>query len=481
MKIKVRDGNLHFDFNKKVLFQAENNDTFFWLENPDSSFTWEQKGFERFRNPASKDVFRTDFCRYGTLWRKRTRLAVNLPSLAGARVMCNCGKKHLVLRGTCRARRLPWTAVAEPYPSKFSALVAAAAAHDCGWGRLTRAMKQKLNLAACAKAGVGRIGEADNPGPRRSGGARNYSLEDRPLQTFTSIRIGEAQLEDFMKWSRAYFKGDPTEVFVLVPLFLAHAIRRYGDTLFNKGGSLMYYRHLVLASIRAYPSLKQFAHICWDLASRWEKQEPVEHRMPIPRPVLEALVSLAWQLSWRRWACTAAICFFGTARVGEVVSCLREDLLLPADLMEHSSRVVFLRLRQSKTSYRQKAKVQHLKIDNAVVVRLLSMTYEDVDGATALFPGSASVFRRRWDFLLRALCVPVACKLTPGGLRGGGAVHAFRQGLSIPDLLWKMRIQHASTLEAYLQEVTAITALKQLPDEAKRRVSTASTFFPFLS
>jgi hypothetical protein len=481
MRIKVRDGNKHFDFNKKAVFTAEESQVFFWLENPDPSFVWQQKGFEIFRSPASPHVFRTDFCRYGTLWRKRTRLAVNLPSLAGGRIMCTCKKKHLVLRGTCRARRKPWTAVAEPYPSRFSALIAAAAAYDCGWKPLSRTMKQKLDLAACAKAGASRIGEADNPGPRKTASARNFSLEDRPLQTFASIRIGEAQLDDFMKWSTACFRGDPTEIFVLVPLFLSHAVRRYGDLLFNKGGSLMYYRHLVLAAVRAFPAMKQYAHICWDLASRWEKQEPVEHRMPIPRPVLEALVSLAWQMSWRRWACTAAVCFFGAARVGEVVLCLREDLLLPVDLMEESSDVVFLRLRQSKTSYRQKAKVQHLKIECGTVVRLLSQTYGEVDAATPLFPGSASVFRRRWDFLLRALSIPASCKLTPGGLRGGGAVHAFRQGLSIPDLLWKMRIQHAATLEAYLQEVTAITALTQMPDVARQRVMTASTFFPFLS
>ena len=151
MRDKVRDGNRHFDFNKQVVSTADESGVFFWLENPDSSFVWGQKGFEKFRSPASRRVFRTDFCRYGTLWRKSTRLALSLPSLAGVRILCRCKRKHLVLRGTCRARRMPWTAVAEPYPSRFSALVATAAAHDCGWKPMSQTVKRKLNLGACAQ------------------------------------------------------------------------------------------------------------------------------------------------------------------------------------------------------------------------------------------------------------------------------------------------------------------------------------------
>ena len=55
------------------------------------------------------------------------------------------------------------------------------------------------------------------------------------------------------------------------------------------------------------------------------------------------------------------------ARAGEVLRCRREDLLLPCDMM-HECDAAFLLLRQSKTSYRQLAKVQHLKITNVCML-----------------------------------------------------------------------------------------------------------------
>ncbi|CAE7267590.1 unnamed protein product [Symbiodinium microadriaticum] len=66
--------------------------------------------------------------------------------------------------------------------------------------------------------------------------------------------------------------------------------------------------------------------------------------------------------------------------------------------------------------------------------------------------------RRRWDFLLEALGLD-RCELTPGGLRGGGAVWAYHHGTAIADIQWRMRLKHQHTLVHYLQEVAALNAL----------------------
>ena len=161
--------------------------------------------------------------------------------------------------------------------------------------------------------------------------------------------------------------------------------RRYGDLDFCAGGSLLYYRHLILAALRKVPVLKPYVGIAWDLATRWEKAEPVQHRVPVPEPLAEALISLAWAHGWKRWCGVVLLCFFGIARAGEVFRCKRSDLLFPDDMM-HESSAAFLLLRSSKTSYRQAARVQHLKINN-YVVNLLRRIYLDADSDEDLFTG----------------------------------------------------------------------------------------------
>lgn len=57
MQQKVSDGNKHYDFNKQVIDECEASSTFYWFENPDSSFVWQQVGFERYKSPKSNHQF----------------------------------------------------------------------------------------------------------------------------------------------------------------------------------------------------------------------------------------------------------------------------------------------------------------------------------------------------------------------------------------------------------------------------------------
>ena len=66
MRQSVEEGNSHSDFCRDVLRACERASVIFWLENPDTSFLWLQKGYKRFSCPDSNWVFRADFCRFGT-------------------------------------------------------------------------------------------------------------------------------------------------------------------------------------------------------------------------------------------------------------------------------------------------------------------------------------------------------------------------------------------------------------------------------
>ena len=97
-----------------------------------------------------------------------------------------------------------------------------------------------------------------------------------------------------------------------------------------------------------------------------------------------------------------------------------------------------------------------------------------------IFRGSAHAFRTRWNKILRALLVPNTVRLTPGGIRGGGAIHSFQLNHDLPLLLWRMRLKHIGTLSNYLQEATGALILPSLPPESRELIRAAAAVTPFL-
>jgi len=261
MKPKVKAGNEMADYQAELHDCCFEFEIYFWTENPDGSHLWRQRKYKRFRNADSSWVFRLDMCRFGTRWRKRTRVASNIPKLRGLRMLCNCpvGRKHLPLRGQHPVKGVPWTRVAQSYPRGFSKLIGVACAEACGWWK-----GAPVDVVGCSKSGSYRVGEAKNPGPRGPRGERGFSLEERPVQTFASIALGERRWALFLQWAGRALGGEAEalDLFVKVPLLLAHAIRRFGDLEFCSGGAQSYYRHLILTAMRKVPTLRPYAGLC---------------------------------------------------------------------------------------------------------------------------------------------------------------------------------------------------------------------------
>ncbi len=110
---------------------------------------------------------------------------------------------------------------------------------------------------------------------------------------------------------------------------------------------------------------------------------------------------------------------------------------------------------KSKKSKRQPSRVQRVKIVRPKAVELLSEVYGATPACEKLYHGSPSMFRNRWNLLLKWLELPQEIRLTPAGLRGGGAIELYRGGESISNIQWRMRIRHMRirhqvTLEAYV-------------------------------
>eukprot|EP00438_Fugacium_kawagutii_P016438 Skav226419 [mRNA] locus=scaffold4012:34984:39191:- [translate_table: standard] len=437
MASKIRDGNLHGDFVLEVIGESEAQMVGFWAENPDSSWLWEQRGYEKYRCSKSEHVFRCSFCRFGRKWRKNTNFATNLPMLKGLRMMCSGGHRHQVLRGRSKKHRKCWTLVAQPYPHGLCKVIARACCNWSGWK-----FEDKATFSSsCARCSGGRIGEAANPGPKRSRGNRHIDLEGVALRTAATEALEAKLLSKFFNWCLTECGEAVQDHFRRCPELLSVILKAYGLMEFQNGGALSNFRHLVLAVQRWFPAFRMHSTPCWDLVMKWEVSEPVEHRPPLPEGLMRAMVSLAWHLGWYRWCGVTVLAFYGAGRIGEVLRCTRADLLFPADVLEESGGAIFLQLKQFKSLGRQPSRIQHMKIVNEDACRILERVYEQLELFEALFCGSAGMYRKRWDSVLWRLKVPSQTHLTPGCLRSGAAVAAYRAGRPISDILWMMRLR----------------------------------------
>ena len=63
---------------------------------------------------------------------------------------------------------------------------------------------------------------------------------------------------------------------------------------------------------------------------------------------MKAACVVGWHLKWHSWVGAVGLRFYGAGRLGEVLRCLRSDLVFPRDLLEASYVRVFLKLRKFK-------------------------------------------------------------------------------------------------------------------------------------
>ena len=451
----------------------------FWVENPDQSWFWKQEGKLSWEELFSKygdelGDFRCDQCRFGTLWRKRTRFRTNC-HLKGQKEMCCCTRPHVVLRGRDNSKGVNFTKLAESYPRRLCSFLAGAFAVDLELGGKHR----KLDLAGCAKVSNCRIGEAGNPGPRYRAPRPHRNIYDFNLLEPGTILLRARFWKQFQLWAEANIGEGAAENLVENPGLLVSAMEAFGADSFSAGMPLLYFRQLVVHVTSEYPATRAYASSLWSLISRWELAEPTQHRTPIPESLVKAMASLSLLWGWQRFAATILLCFYGICRIGEVLKAKRCDLLTPEDLLWEEPDVVYLRINVPKSRNRG-PKVQYATCKLPSVVKLLCKAWQRLDTSDLLCGSSPSSFRRRWDALLKHLGIDKKLRLTPGSLRGGGAVAAHKQGQPIQDLMWSMRLQHQKTLGYYLQEVTAASILPSLSAETRSKIQLLRDAFEVL-
>lgn len=139
----------------------------------------------------------------------------------------------------------------------------------------------------------------------------------------------------------------------------------------------------------------------------------------------------------------------------------------------------YLRVQKPKPGRRGMGRVQHAKISDSMVVSFLRKVFGQDPPDVALYSGTSSAFRLRWNKLLEALNVPSSAQLTPAGLRAGGAVELYRRGVPIMDILWALRLKSVETFQRYLQEIATQITMVDLPYEARSAIACLNQLLPF--
>ena len=115
MQDKVNRGNEHGKFVLNVVLLCIQLSIPYWVENPDGSFLWLLPPWKQANVGSFDTSCRFDQCRFGTGWRKRTRVATST-DLAGSRELCLGGHRLQILRGRSVLHGENWTRVAQVYP-----------------------------------------------------------------------------------------------------------------------------------------------------------------------------------------------------------------------------------------------------------------------------------------------------------------------------------------------------------------------------
>ena len=366
-----------------------------------------------------------------------------------------------------------YTQMAEAYPRPLSDILGAAAAIDGGYAP----QRRKLDVAACARCVARCVGEALKPGPRRPVSRDvEVSLADVNLLEPGTIAIRARIWSNFVQWVLSHFGKHFWRAALTLPPLFSQLLVAFGYHCFESSVSLHYYRQLLAHVQREILGIRVFMSPAWEVCSKWELVEPIQHRPPLPEPILRAMSVIGLSWGWTRWTTALLFAFFAAARVGEVLKARRRHLLTPADLLSER-KVAYLQI-ESPKSRRRGAKMQYVTVEEPLVIELIDSVWQQLEKDEPLFPLSPGAFRTRWNAVLKHLQVGTEHRLTPGSLRAGGAVFLHRSGVSISDLLWRMRLQHQKTLSYYLQEVTASSILPSLRAEVRENIQVLQSALP---
>ena len=258
-------------------------------------------------------------------------------------------------------------------------------------------------------------------------------------------------------------------------------LERYGRAMYHAGRPYGHYSEVVNAIGARRPSLKRMLQGAWNLAFTWLREEPPVHHVALPWQVLTAILVVAFTWGWNRVAGVVALSWGGLTRIGEVLKAYRSHLVLPKDL-GYTIQYALLQIEEPKTRFRS-ARHQVARLDHPQLLKVLQLSFQDLKQHERLWSFSPQTLRNRFQRLLAALRLDqlpagLSKGLDLGSLRAGGASWMMLVTEDSEMVRRRGRWLSSKIMEIYVQEVSAIQFLHQIPDTTRRLVLAGTDLFP---
>ena len=243
--------------------------------------------------------------------------------------------------------------------------------------------------------------------------------------------------------------------------------------------------HAVLFAQVARPRLRKCLSTAWSRLSSWRLERPVQLRVPMPLPILNAAFVYALHLGFTADVCRAAlwiplaVClrigYFGLLRPVEIDQLTRQHLALPADAaLGIGQRWVCTVVDPKNRLFA--GRLQFAIVDDTCTLEWTAWLLRGVPAAWRLFPGTQASFAALFRELFERMRLG-GLGFTPASLRAGGATNMFLDGVSIDRLKFQGRWRALGTLEHYIQEAVSCLILCRLEPNEAARVTQLNQFF----
>ena len=344
----------------------------------------------------------------------------------------------------------------------------------------------------CMPALLAFVGSSHGMRPRNAGDElRQVARAPVPLPQGRPVEAKTQKLRDhlwqqFLDWLHQEGVDDALflETAGLIDVDSVNAVlARYGRELYRSGRPYSQFSETLNAFSARVPKIRRVLQPAWDVAYAWRRVEPGQHHTAMPWQVLIACVSAALLWGWPRVAAILAMTWGGLLRIGEALSAVRRDLLLPEDVA-HTTDFVLLSIKEPKTRF-SAARHQAVKIDQPDLVKLITLGFQHLRPEEKLWNMSSQTLRTRFKQICNALEIPCEPKkgrlhLELSSLRAGGATWLMLTSDDSKLVRRRGRWLTPKIMEIYVQEVSALQFLPTLDQNARSKVFQALVTFPQL-
>ena len=213
------------------------------------------------------------------------------------------------------------------------------------------------------------------------------------------------------------------------------------------------------------------------LATKWAAKPPFGFA--------QALLSILSTVLFWGWSLVAgiiALSWSGLTRIGEALRALRSQLVLPQDV-ENTNDFILLQINEPKTRFRS-ARHQVAKVNQPQLVKLIEVVFRDLRPTQKLWPFSGQTMRTRFQKLpeankLDALPPPDSLGLDLCSLRAGGASWLMMRSEDAELTRRRGRWITNNVMEVYIQEVSNLQFMLNLPSQTKKIIVSGVEFFPW--